>query len=149
MTLNIKLAEQVLDIVTALPQRHDQGAWRRASEEPGPCGTKLCIAGWAAIKAGGVWVTDDPNHHLFEELLAEPSDDEGLVEVIEADDDLPGMVGERYVSAENRAQRVLGLNDRQAMRLFNGGISNESAVDQLRRTIRSAKAARTRREQAG
>lgn len=45
--LNIDLAQQVLDHITAYPEEHGQQGW---GSRPGYlCGTSACIAGWVCI----------------------------------------------------------------------------------------------------
>lgn len=142
MPLNIELAERVLAKIAEYPDHHNQDSWRASVPEVGGCGTTMCIAGWAGYLAGGKWASDDYDHDLFDDFLAEPDDPESHV-----DEWTESGKTIRYVSAEDRGRRVLGLSGERADQLF-WCSSDERAVAMLRRSIRSAKAARTRRGDA-
>lgn len=127
MAINIELAEQVLDAVAREPERHDQTTWRNRYA----CGTTMCIGGWAVLKAGGKFVSDDPDNDYFAEVVPEPGDD---LAVINEDD------GVRWVDVEDRARRVLNLDIETAHSLFYGfGDDNAGALTCLRELVEIAK----------
>jgi hypothetical protein len=128
---NIELAEQVLEEITKRPEGHDQEYYRRVN-----CQTTMCIAGWAADLAGGEWVDESLTTAT---LLAEPADPEK--------DCYVGEDGVRYIGAHQRARRLLGLSEWRADDMFEA-LPNGEAVAMLRRSIRAAKAGRTRRAKA-
>jgi hypothetical protein len=90
---NIELLEQTLETIKANPKHWDQGVWR--------CSTGMCFAGWAAQLAGGQWV-DDSSDSLVPEV-----------------GDVTGA-WTRPVSAEERAMRVLEIEEEDADWLFAG-----------------------------
>jgi hypothetical protein len=57
-TKNIPLLREVMKTVTAYPERTDLDVWG----EQTPCGTKYCIAGWAAVLSGALLGWDRENH---------------------------------------------------------------------------------------
>lgn len=97
-TPNVALLRQTLAHIEANPDEWNQRHWR--------CGTGMCFAGWAATLAGGQWYEDDQSVHR-DELIAEDGDtgeyDHGGVITVHVDD---------------RARRILGLDEGQAERLF-------------------------------
>jgi hypothetical protein len=148
MTLNIPLAEKVLQRITSEPVRHDQDVWRRptgdvpAGVPVADCDTAMCIAGWAGELAGGKWSSSIPYlipGLLFDSFEPEPDDPQEHVSTFTSDP-LDGGDGEtvRYVRPGARGQRVLGLTVREADFLF-AETSDEEAVETLMRWIAEAK----------
>lgn len=98
--INVALLKQTLAHIEANPGEWHQPRYR--------CGSGLCFAGWAVQLAGGQWYTT-ADEVLSDLLLAEP-DEPGSYELAESD--------VCVVSADNRAERLLGLTEVQANRLF-------------------------------
>lgn len=93
-----KLARLALAHIVLDPKSWDQKVWR--------CGTKMCFAGHVAVIAGGQWAR---GRYYSDDMLAEPNDDKH--QVYEA--------GKQHIIAcWHRAQRLLGLNDKQAEYMF-------------------------------
>jgi len=119
MPINRALLAETLAHIAANPDKWDQGAWVVESETS-PCGTAACIAGHAVLNSGGVvfrhadgdWsdvvvpIEDDPAEDIFER---------------EVPIGQYGYATRPVVSLKARAQRLFGLNHKQAERLFCGG----------------------------
>jgi hypothetical protein len=103
-TPNVDLLRRTLAHIEANPADWNQATWR--------CGTGMCFAGWAVTLAGGQWYEDKPTSLYRDELIAEPDD---------ADDFLNRRIGARTIHVDDRAKRVLGLEEGQAEVLFDGG----------------------------
>lgn len=103
--INTELLRRALAYVEAYRDEWFQGCWR------------ACIAGHAAILAGGRWAIEDPDHALHFVLVPEDDDLTKDVGIYDAAD---GWDGEplRAVTVSVRARRVLGLTNEQALRLF-------------------------------
>lgn len=101
MPVNVPLLRKTLEHIEAHPGEWDQENYR--------CGSAACFAGHAALLAGGEW--DRPNEPL-DDYLAPSSD-------------------RPFETADERAVSVLGLEQWQADRLFDGG----NSLDDLRRIV--------------
>lgn len=99
MTINVDLLRATIAHIEANPAEANPAEWKQST-------WRMCLAAHAAILGGGRWVhqdragyltpePDDPDHHLAK---------------------LRG--GEQATHAADRAQRILGLTDDQAERLF-------------------------------
>jgi hypothetical protein len=113
MTINVALLKQTLAHIEAHPEEWDQTEFR--------CGSGMCFAGWAAQLAGGRWYADNPDEALGDALIAEPDDPWAF----------EARAGVRVVYAQLRAERVLGLDRKQANRLFAGS----NRLPDLRRIV--------------
>jgi hypothetical protein len=102
-TINAVLLRRTLAHIEALP---DGTGWEQGSYR---CNTGMCFAGWAAELGGGVWATDATDQYASM-LIPEPGDELGRIETMPTH----GQV----VYAPRRAERILGLTDDQADRLF-------------------------------
>lgn len=108
-TPNVPLLRQTLAYIEAHPEEWNQTTWR--------CGTSACFAGHAAILDGGAW-----------------ADEESACVTARADDlpdDVFGAAIALRVLVEDRAQRILGLTDRQADYLFDA----HNGLNDLRRQV--------------
>jgi hypothetical protein len=107
---NVPLLQKTLHHIEANPWEWDQDVFR--------CGTAMCFAGTACHLDGGIWLEGD------EESLA-PREDDNPADVGLANFGVDG------IHASIRAQRILGLNSGQAMRLFAAG----NTLNDLRRIV--------------
>lgn len=119
--LNVALLKKTLETIE-LDQIHwDQNQWRASDDE---CGTTMCFAGWAALLAGGTWYLPQPvegtDRRLNDLLIAEDGEGDLLIAY-------PTQV--RCVSARDRAQRVLGLDEVEAGDLFSAEMGLEELED--------------------
>lgn len=112
MTINIPLFQQTLGQIEAHPETWYQAEYR--------CESGLCFAGWTCQLSGGTWASD-PEGALASYLIAEPDDGKGVF----------SHEGRRIISAENRAMRLLGLDEDQADELFYG----RNTLADLRRMV--------------
>lgn len=101
---NAELFAKIRDIIRDNPEQHDQSTF-----EDDACGTTRCVAGWAIyLEAGAPLFTSDPGVRLTPEVKA-LEERLGLVRGgFEDDLDMVPVI----------AQKLLGLNDRQAHQLF-------------------------------
>jgi len=120
VTVNADLLKRTLTHIETHPDTWNQAEYR--------CRTGLCFAGWAAVLAGGVWLSTDPDGVDRDVLVA--TDEEiargDAIPVWDAYDDK--RMG---VPAHDRAQRLLGLTGEQALRLFAGS----NTIHDLRRIV--------------
>lgn len=111
--INAPLLWKVYDHIKNHPKEWDQNNWisrwdalygSRPATLSGKCGTTACFAGWTVQLSGHNIIWGDPAHGYSSEC------DAGLIEDV--------------------ARRELGLNDRQATRLFYslGSIDNIHAL---------------------
>lgn len=91
----------------------DQSSWR--AQSPHNCHTTYCIAGYTIQATGGKWASDDPDSFYYSYVLAEPGDDEDVVEF------RYGTGDQGVVPAKYRAARVLGLT-RSEGGMFDGDL---------------------------
>jgi hypothetical protein len=120
------LAVEVLTLIEDNQLRWTQGSWRleingyeSAVEEyhddplNPACTTAFCFAGWVGALRLVKWAADDGRyHHPSTEIIGDPD----LC-------DCPGNVcvqGRHYMSIQDYAARVLDIDDRAAIALFNG-----------------------------
>ena len=82
MTLNAKLAYEVLDYIEAHPEKHDQATYFNS------CGTTACFAGWASLLSGDEH-TFDATHSMVTAYVRTPDG--------------------RICHIESRAMELLGL----------------------------------------
>jgi DNA-binding GntR family transcriptional regulator len=111
--LNAALLRATLARIEANPDQWDQADWR------------CCFAGQTADEAGGQWLTGDPASTRFHLLYAEPEDPDHLIQFVG---------GVLAVTARARAIRLLGLDEPQALELFdlrNGPDDLRVIVDRL------------------
>lgn len=104
-TPNLPLLRQVREQIEKHPETWDQSLW--FSE----CGTAACVAGWAAALTGGRRADFGEKHLSSSLLVAVPDDHEYDVVVVK---------GQRLVFVDDRAQRLLGIDDKTGDELFNG-----------------------------
>lgn len=118
---NAELADEVLAIIAAMPQRWNQGLWAESKscpaedkdilEEAWSCGTAMCFAGWAvAIGHDLEWYQP----YEGEACEAVPA---GEAEVF------TDNWGDRYVNGMSifeAAAYLLGISDTDAEALFDG-----------------------------
>lgn len=100
-TPNVDLLRRTLAHIEANPDEWDQTHWR--------CETAMCFAGWACDLAGGQWYEDDPTGMYRDELIAEDGDTGPYMH---------SRNGVRTIHVDDRARRVLGIDEPQADRLF-------------------------------
>jgi hypothetical protein len=111
---NIELLEKTYAFIEAHPEHWQQTMWR--------CKTGMCFAGWAAELAGGKWLTgpasdegDGKNLLATEDyLVPEPEEAEYTRTLFVKGDAVEGM------HVEDRAMRVLGIDNDDAEELFDG-----------------------------
>jgi hypothetical protein len=72
----------------------------------------MCFGARACVLAGGVWVVDDPDSLYGDQLIAQADD---------PPDSLVHRGDQLVISVYSRAKRILGLDERQAVRLFAAG----------------------------
>lgn len=95
---------------------------------PVTCGTTACVAGWAVLVDGGLFLSD-------QWVLARPDDPKSRVTRIYADnDELVEATG-----IEDRARRLLGLDRYEADELFDGDNDYEDVTRILKRLIKEAR----------
>jgi hypothetical protein len=113
---NIEALDRALAAIDADPDSWNQGSWAYKTS----CGTAYCVAGWAAVQAGGqmIWGPEDDETGYSDAMLVR----------------LPSSGTEVYI--EDFAQSVLDLTDAQAGALFGG--SNTRAELQLIRDMLAA-----------
>lgn len=128
MSLNVDLANRVLEQIEAHPETHNQDEWR--------CLTGMCFAGWTVQLGGGDrWLTDNTISE-FSDLVVVPAntphataaadmldlyegvDDETLAELESL---LASTASEYLMTVRVRAQQLLGLDTEDAWTLFHGG----------------------------
>lgn len=103
-TLNVELLDATLRFVTDHPDEHAQATWR--------CETTMCFAGHTVTLAGkDNWMF--PAFARFSNLLAPLPEDEGIVGHYDYGGD-----SFDFVTAYDRAQRLLGLTYEEANALF-------------------------------
>ena len=100
MSRNVELLERTMQFIDDHPERHDQRSYGYRKK----CGTFACFAGWACVLSGGVTWTKQHD---------------GSKRLIQVRD-LPTSLA---------AQRLLGLDDREARALF--AVDNTSEVLKL------------------
>ena len=114
--LNTELFKKIHEVVSANPQRHDQGTWESVLTQDGTsflpeCGTTRCVAGWAVHLTTGQklfhWEPGMPSVILSDSTIR-LAQEHGIP--IESIDDL-GVV-------PNVASKMLGLTDIEAENLF-------------------------------
>ncbi len=141
----------------------DQDHWRTVVDNGEHCGTVMCFAGWTAhleaVRRGdktGGWVVPEQRLIELDDGTVEDEDDELLYEddliAVPGDDPMfisthrhLGNVG--VVTARYRAYRVLGLNDEERGRLFDGDntfadvqrLVNKFRQEELMRRARQAR----------
>jgi hypothetical protein len=106
------LAYRTLDQIEAHPETWKQHVWR--------CDTGMCFAGWAAELAGGTWINS--GFRPIPYMVAEGSDDPRHTREL---DNSHGRAWEteyrgKYIHVPVRAQALLGLDDNEMCRLFDG-----------------------------
>ena len=118
---NTELFAKIRDMIREHPEQHDQSAWE--SQPVDECGTTRCVAGWAVyLEAGAPLLTSDSGVYLTPEVEALGLR-LGLVRGgFEDDLDMIPVI----------AQRLLGLDDRQAHQLFYR-MNNQQALEQVER----------------
>lgn len=120
--LNVAMLDKVEDVMTSFPKRHNQNSWRikltgkNANLNGAPareCGTSMCVAGWIAELDRGRWAYPPESVHSY--LLYARQDEvaDGVTH-----EWVTGRNGEPLVPAAVRAQRVLGITDSEASKLF-------------------------------
>lgn len=112
MAVNRELFQKIHDVISVRPAEHDQTDWEW---DGGSCGTTRCVAGWAVhlttgepLYAGGVGITLRPE-----------TVDLALGHGVDGEADVNKLI-------PVTAQRLLGLDDDLAQRLF-FYVSNEAA----------------------
>lgn len=106
----LDLLDAVIAQIEAHPETWSQSRYR--------CETGMCLAGWAAEMTGGQWLTG-PASALAPLLLADDDDDPADTEDFPEDDE--PFSGVLAIESHIRAQRLIGLTEDQAERLFAGG----------------------------
>lgn len=138
--LNTGMLDQILDIITKHPKRHEQGAWRTkltgklANLNGAPareCGTAMCVAGWAVELDRGQWAFPATAQYS-DYLVARKAEIEAGVTESWASDLHPKPL----VSVRTRAIRVLGLTDYEASELFSPGNTRRDIKAIVRRLKR-------------
>lgn len=112
--LNVELFDETLQHVIDYPEEHDQGVWRKVSS----CGTTACFAGRALILAGVRWYDND------RWVEADADDDHRYCVYMY----VPGEGEVRVCSTRAKAQRLLGLTEGQAAKLFLCTVDHDEAV---------------------
>lgn len=97
--VNLTLLRDALDRIEAEPQHWNQHAWAARTT----CGTTYCLAGWTCVLAG---------HHIdWDNAIYADDAEDAPMEAIT-------LTNGWLISAA--AQRLLGLTDAEADRLFDG-----------------------------
>lgn len=145
MSLNVDLAERVLELITEHPDLHNQEIWH--------CGSTSCIAGWTVTLAaveGVEWTKPgDPGHQPTGRLvcnegqfpLAEGEENFSLEEMREKLLEHPTLPGKEYVSVPHAAATLLAPGDAELQdRLWElfYVVGNADAADALRGLIEEA-----------
>ena len=95
---------------------------------PVTCGTTACVAGWAVITDGGLFLSDQL-------VLAQPGDPKSRVTNVYA----ANAQRVQAVGIEDRARRLLGLDRYEADELFDGDNDYEDVKRILKRLIKEAR----------
>lgn len=112
---NVLLLRQTLTHIAAHPGDWKQAEWR--------CRSGMCFAGTACHLDGGQWAYSSDNRMFADLLIAEAADDD--------EDVCPRHGDGPVIPANERAQRILGLTDDQADRLFD----EDNTLADLRRIV--------------
>jgi hypothetical protein len=111
----------------------DQDHWRTVVDDGEQCGTVMCFAGWTAhveaVRRGdktGGWYVPEKLLVDIDNGIVDDNDDRGMYEddLIAVPDDEPHWItthqGVPLVTARYRACRVLGIDQDERARLFDG-----------------------------
>lgn len=127
----LALAEVVLEQVTRHPETHDQGSYGMKGYE---CGTVACIAGWTVILSPTPGVEPVWRGRPGEEHVS------GVFMPAEYDTYEYGAYEDGAWMTQTAAQALLGLDDTDAVDLFDGGTTEADAAELLQRIITGARA---------
>lgn len=121
-TSNVPLLRATWEQIMAHPERWMQSSWK--------CGTAYCVGGWIAKLDNGRWLPGE--EATLRPRRDDPHEDRYRVYVEAHDRDEWG------VDVEDRAQRVAGLTNAEALRLFNGANTLEDVRKALERVLARA-----------
>lgn len=134
---NADLADEVIAVIEAMPERWDQEAWAMSKKCPDPekdileegwsCETGMCFAGWAvAIGHELEWI--DTDSRIYPGCFAIPAGEAEIPSLMPA--------RESYVQGMTIAQAatyLLGITEYEADRLFYSGNNLEDIKQRVER----------------